>query len=163
MLKKTEVYTTATPSQQTGEAATASIIIPEANVNYALTRKTLPPTNELWDDTLEYCYTIVEAKHVGDDAQIFEYQGLIMGDKKILSSEAKGESDLVADGVITISVPEIALQIGKEYIFMINNTRDSEKLEIVGGPCTSRKNSAIPIEDTERINKVYELLGKQKP
>ena len=300
--KKTDAYTTATPSHQTGEVATAGTIIPEVNADQSLMRKILPPTNELLDDTLEYCYTVVQAKYVGSNTQVFEYQALIMGDEKVLSPEViqqeifapaslyyrpaeltkgdtyilfidkiltvekptgvgyfiyplsaklvesdglvfyasgeelksdiknidqlkahisktkplnkngtplgneleptgilenvvafspfivrgkvlwvesvydtsmhvqcsllemlKGKSDLVGDGAITISVPETTLQDGDECIFMISNTGDTEKLEPGIGICTSMKNSVIPIEDTQRVNKVYELLGKQKP
>ena len=300
--QKTDAYTTATPSHQTGEVATAGTIIPEANANTTLMREASLPASEQLDITLEYCYTVVQAKYVGSNTQVFEYQALIMGDEEVLSPEViqqeifapsglyyrpaeltkgdtyilfvdkiltvekptgvgyfiyplsaklvendglvfyasgeelksdiknidqlkahisktkplnengsvlgyeveptgilenvvafspfivrgevclvesvldtsmyiqcsllemlKGESDLVGTASITVTVPDMTLKVGDECIFMISNTGDSEKLEIVGGPCTSRKNSVIPIEDTQRVNKVYELLGKQKP
>ena len=55
------------------------------------------------------------------------------------------------------------IQEGKEYLFLLSNYGDPPDVLSAREYYAAQENSAIPIEDTQRVNKVYELLGKQKP
>ena len=64
---------------------------------------------------------------------------------------------------LSISTYEKGIQVGKEYLFMLTNYGDPPDVLSYREHSAAQENSAIPIEDTERVNRVYELLGKQKP
>ena len=48
-----------------------------------------------------------------------------------------------------------SLEVGKEYILLLRTENPNPWYSCV----SAKQNSIIPIEDTERVNKVYELLG----
>ena len=60
---------------------------------------------------------------------------------------------------IAVMTTKNAMEPGKEYLVLVMREPNSDMAFHVA----AELNSAIPMEDTERVNKVYELLGKQKP
>ena len=60
---------------------------------------------------------------------------------------------------IAVTTTKNAMEPGKEYLVLVMREPNSDMAFHVA----AELNSVIPIEDTERVNKVYELLGKQKP
>ena len=59
---------------------------------------------------------------------------------------------------IKVATRKNTLEIGKEYILLLSPDESEEK-NYYAVSSTNALVSIIPIEDTERVNKVYELLG----